>query len=493
MGLPETDPYRLQGAGLTPAERTEALEAMTEKLAAAGDELGWQLEWQPDLSGHLTEALTAHVNNIGDPYEDSGFGSHTKEMERRVLDYLADLWGAQPHHDPEDRDSYWGFLCSMGATEGNLFALWNAREYLTGWKLAFPDVAARGQEEEAEPVREPVLLFSSDSHYSIMKAARIVQLDTPASLGKRLYPGECPLDGDWPSMVPSTDGPDGPGTIDQQALDVLVRFFARRRHPAVIVLNAGTTFKGAFDDVRSACTNAAAAYRDAQGATWRARPDDQAEDDLRRWYWVHVDGALGTAYMPFLRMAVDRGEIPAGPSPFPAFDFRVPDVSSIVVSTHKWIGSPWPGGAYLTHNRYRMDPPDFPEYVGAQDTTIAGSRNGHSAVIMWEYFARHSHADQMHQAVEGLQTAQYAEQRLRRLQETHWPHLDLWVDRSEWSLSVRFRRPTQAIVDKAGLGGMTVRVKGEERQYVHLFTMRNTTLEQIDQLVKDLENPQAFD
>ena len=53
-------------------------------------------------------------------------------MERGVLNYYASLWNAKWPHDPTDRDSYWGYVLTMGSTEGNIHALWSARNYLYG-------------------------------------------------------------------------------------------------------------------------------------------------------------------------------------------------------------------------------------------------------------------------------------------------------------------------------------------------------------------------
>ena len=83
------------------------------------------------------------VNNLGDPYVGSQFGSHSCDLEREAVAWLMDLW--QCH----DRDAFWGSVVASG-TEGNIWALYLARE-------AFP--AAK-------------LLYSREAHYSIPKAAR---------------------------------------------------------------------------------------------------------------------------------------------------------------------------------------------------------------------------------------------------------------------------------------------------------------------------------
>ena len=56
-------------------------------------------------------------------------------METAVLDYFARLWNARLPHNPNDPESYWGYILTMGSTEGNMYGHWTARDYLSGRKL----------------------------------------------------------------------------------------------------------------------------------------------------------------------------------------------------------------------------------------------------------------------------------------------------------------------------------------------------------------------
>ncbi|MGW0248514.1 hypothetical protein ACWDYH_17960 [Nocardia goodfellowii] len=324
-----------------------------------------------------------------------------QSFERTGLDYFAEIWGLSPPHDPENMDSYWGFLLTMGSSEGNIYGLWNARDYFLGKDLLLPEVCPERVGSTPQP-REPVLLYSAESHYSVAKTARVLLLETPETLGERRYPGECPLGSRWPSAVPVTGGGSGPGSIDIAALRTLAEYFAERRHPVIVVVGAGTTFKGACDDVAA------------------------VSETLAR---CGLSALLANGF--------DRSELENG-TPFPSFDSNVPGVCSMVVSAHKWIGSPWPRGVYLTRN----------------DSQTAA-------------------------AVGALRLAQFTESRRDNLP-------NLWVGRSPWSLSLRFRRPAQDVVEEFGLSGMTVPVDGADRHYVHLFIMRDTTREQIDALIARL-------
>ena len=63
-------------------------------------------------------------------------------MEHNVLDYFASLWNAKWPHDPSDPESYWGYVLTMGSTEGNMHAMWSARDYLSGKYIQHPRSAA---------------------------------------------------------------------------------------------------------------------------------------------------------------------------------------------------------------------------------------------------------------------------------------------------------------------------------------------------------------
>ena len=144
------------------------------------------------------------VNNLGDPYVGSHFGSHTCDLEREAVAWLMDLWQC------DDRDKFWGSVVASG-TEGNIWALYLARE-------AFPTAK---------------LLYSREAHYSIPKAARILRMEGVAV--------DCEKGGaiDIEGFAEALDGLDG--------------------SPVIVALTCGTTVKGAHDDIAAvvACLDAA--------------------------------------------------------------------------------------------------------------------------------------------------------------------------------------------------------------------------------------------
>lgn len=137
------------------------------------------------------------INNLGDPYAGSHFASEVCGLERNVVAWLQRLW------ECDDGDHYWGSVGASG-TEGNLWALYLAREALP----------------------EATLVYSKDAHYSIPKSARILRMPTLAV--------DSHLD----------------GSIDIAALRVALD--ALGSTTVILALTCGTTFKGAHDNISGA-------------------------------------------------------------------------------------------------------------------------------------------------------------------------------------------------------------------------------------------------
>jgi len=133
------------------------------------------------------------LNNIGDPYVDGVAGRHTKELERDVVEYFADLF----HAPPDDR---WGYV-TTGGTEGNASGLHLAR-------TLHPDA---------------IVYHSNAAHYSVPKAI------------------------DRLGLTSVVIGSGRNGEIDYADLRVAAGEYSRR--PAIVVANIGTTMTEAIDDV----------------------------------------------------------------------------------------------------------------------------------------------------------------------------------------------------------------------------------------------------
>ena len=127
--------YQVPSSGLTCEERDRALEE-TLTLVKRGSKLysGFMcnqgFDFPVPLQSHFSNVM---MNNAGDPFVvGSALYTQPKWVERNVLDYYASLWNAKWPHDPNDPDTYWGCVLTMGTTEGNIHALWSARNYLSG-------------------------------------------------------------------------------------------------------------------------------------------------------------------------------------------------------------------------------------------------------------------------------------------------------------------------------------------------------------------------
>ncbi|MER5862274.1 histidine decarboxylase [Kitasatospora sp. NPDC002040] len=516
---PDAADFALPPGGLANGQRLRALDRLDGYLTRKRRNLlGFQATQEMGAGAFdLGRFMQHNINNLGDPFRSGGYKPNTKVVERAVLDYYADLWHARGPHDPGDPESYWGYVLSMGSTEGNMYALWNARDYLSGKPLIQPPTGTSGPAPEHPGARRPVAFYSEDTHYSFAKAVRVLGVDTFHAVGSEQYPGECPLPGlpDWPAEVPSSSGPsgrswDGTGEIDVDALAALVEFFAAKGHPIFVSLNLGSTFKGAHDDVRQVCERLLPIFErhgliQAQVTHGRDPHTGEPRTDLRRRFWIHVDGALGAGYAPFVRMAAAdpaHGWTPA--TELPEFDFglTLPTrefgdldlVSSIAMSGHKWPGAPWPCGIYMTKVKYQIAPPSQPDYTGAPDTTFAGSRNGFSPLILWDHLSRHSHQDQVDRIRHAQHLAAYLEHQLRALELSH--NLTLWPARTPGAITVRFRKPSPDLVTKWSLSSQDVlTTPGDEstrRSYVHVFLMSSVDRTKLDALLADLAHDPAL-
>ena len=266
-----------------------------------------------------------------------------------------------------------------------MYSLWTARDYLSGKELISGLVqnprhkAAPGcfmvqgellDKSRQTAVEVPIAFYSEDAHYSLTKTVALEQILTFYQAAQKLYPNEpSPLEEGWPYEVPSKDGAFGPGSVDIDKLTKLVKFFVDRGHPAIVILNYGSTFKGAYDDVEEAGKKIMDYLETTPGGiynTFQVHYEGQPPTEVkRRKVWIHVDGALGASFMPFLEMAYKHKEVTlnaltAGargkkavdpPTKFPVFDFRLDYVCSIATSGHKWMGSPWPCGIFMTRSK----------------------------------------------------------------------------------------------------------------------------------------------
>lgn len=267
------------------------------------------------------------INNLGDPFIESNYGVHSREFEIGVLNWFAELWEI-------GKQDMWGYITNCG-TEGNLHGILVGREN-------HPDA---------------VLLCSKESHYSVMKAARMYKID--AIQIDTLQSGEISYS--------------------------LLREELQNQYPrhVIINLNIGTTVKGAVDNVDEVL---------------RVLEDIGYTEDM---FYIHCDGALFGMMIPFVKDA-------------PLLTFKKA-IGSISVSGHKFIGSPVPCGVVITRSRYIKALSIEVEYLNSRDATIMGSRNGHAAVYLWYNLSIKGKDGFQKDVIQCLENAKYLKNKLDEL------------------------------------------------------------------------------
>ncbi len=260
-----------------------------------------------------------------------------------------------------------------------------------------------------------VVYSSAAGHYSIAKAARLLKL---------------------PLVMVRTDET---GRIDCDDLES--ELSRRREHPALIVATAGTTMTEAVDDV-------AAIVKVCQRLAITRRR-------------VHVDAALSGIPLALL------------PQPLrPAFDFTA-GATSMVVSGHKFLGTLMPCAVLVYHRQPHAVAAGRPSYVGSADTTITGSRSGHTPLLLWHVLTTVGEAGLRARADASRKLAHYTHQRL----------LDIgWETRlNPHAFTVVLRTPPQQVRDKW--------VLPDDGHWSHVICMPGVGKDQIDELISDLQQP----
>jgi histidine decarboxylase len=427
--------------------------------------LGYQTSQHVHFDTALYPLLNLNLLNLGDAYTEGNFRVNAKVQEQAVLDFYARHWNAPNAGTPNSADSYWGYVTTMGSTEGNLFGLWNARDYLSGGKAWFPEAQLKAPPRKNLP---PVLLTSRETHYSVAKAAHILGIALPSSF---TY---CDSQG---KPAPDFIGSDESGAI---AIDELVHwagFLFAQGHPLIFALNIGTTFKGAFDPIEKVV----------------ARLPQIFNDDSARNYWIHVDAAICGNTLPWIEQTQQAGDWPfeLQSDQFPHFDFRIPQVSSICASPYKWMGAPFPFGVYLTRGQFRLQPPVHPKYIGSPDSTFSGSRSGLACVYAWHYFATKTNTEHL-QEVKALQrVVDYAYSELKKLEGR------LRIDEKPFQVfspnylapMICFTQPNQNVIDQFSLASEDT-AKGT---LSHIIILKQVTTAVIDRFITSLKQEHRYE
>jgi glutamate/tyrosine decarboxylase-like PLP-dependent enzyme len=211
---------------------------------------------------------------------------------------------------PQDCDGY----VATGGTEANIQAVWIYRNLFLN--------------EHAASHHEIVLLASEDTHYSVAKAANLLNI--------RWYP----------VAVEHSTREIMPDCLDA-AIDKALADGARC---FIVIANMATTMFGSVDS-----------------------PDLYARH-LRAKYLpfrLHVDGAFGGFVYP-ISCRDNR------------LSFANPDVSSITLDAHKMLQAPYGTGIFLIRKGLMQHVcTREAQYVNGMDVTLCGSRSGTNAIAVW--------------------------------------------------------------------------------------------------------------
>ncbi|MBB2148342.1 histidine decarboxylase [Pedobacter gandavensis] len=225
------------------------------------------------------------------------------------------------------------------------------------------------------------------------------------------------------------------GEMDYEDLDSMVQM--HRDQPVIILANIGTTMMEAKDDLQ------------------------QIQQILRKQaiknHYIHCDAALAGTYSALLDLK-------------PGFDFNH-GTDSMAISGHKFIGSPIPCGLVLVKKNYKDRIGKAIPYIGTVDTTITGSRNGHSPIFIWYALKKMGKEGLKQRALACLETAAYT---VKSLNEIGVP---AWTNPS--ALTVVFPAPSIALRQKWQIA--------TEDGNSHIICMPGVTKSQIDNFVQDLQ------
>lgn len=231
----------------------------------------------------------------------------TQQIEREVIHILSeDLLHAE-------KDSCDGYIAA-GGTEANIQAIWIYRNYFM-------------QEFDAS-LDEILIVCSSDTHYSVAKAANLLQLDWKM------------IDVDFHNRK----------IVDSDLDQKLNTAKAAGKKYIIAIANMATTMFGSVDDA-DLYANAFKRY--------------QLEGK------IHVDAAFGGFIYP-----VSHSEN--------KLDFSNPNINSITLDAHKMLQAPYGTGVFLIRKGWmKYTFTKEAQYVNGQDITLCGSRSGGNAVAVW--------------------------------------------------------------------------------------------------------------
>jgi histidine decarboxylase len=267
-------------------------------------------------------------------------------------------------------------------------------------------------DEAGQTYPDAIVYTSTAAHYSVAKAARLLKM---------------PL-----VRLPV----DARGRMDVVELHRELK--RRRQRPAVIVATAGTTMTEAVDDV-----GLITELCEQLGITRRR---------------LHVDAALSG--IPLAMLPDDER---------PEFDFGA-GATSMVVSGHKFLSTLMPCGVLVHARQPRGASGNRVSYTGSADSTITGSRSGHTPLLLWWALSTLGMDGLRRRARASRELAVYTHAQLREL---GWPTR---LNRN--AFTVTLDEPPPPVLAKW--------VLASDRGTAHIVCMPGVGRDQIDEFVGDL-------
>ncbi|RZK41826.1 MAG: histidine decarboxylase [Pedobacter sp.] len=256
-----------------------------------------------------------------------------------------------------------------------------------------------------------IVYYSESTHYSVQKNIQLLNLQ---NIVIRTQPN---------------------GEIDYEDLEQMIQ--GHRDQPVIMLANIGTTMTEAKDDL------------------------GKIKQIFRKLaiknHYIHCDAALAGVYSAALALE-------------PGFDFSY-GCDSLAISGHKFIGSPIPCGVVLVKKNYKDRIGKIIPYIGTADTTISGSRNGHSPIFLWYAIKRMGIEGLRKRAEDALEMAAYAVEKFRELGIEAW--------RNPNALTVVFPEISYELRQKWQLA--------TEQGISHIICMPGIGKEKIDEFMIDVK------
>ena len=264
-----------------------------------------------------------------------------------------------------------------------------------------------------------VVYYSDATHYSVRKNLHLLNMKS--------------------ILVRTTEN----GEVDYDDLQQVIAL--NRDKPVIILANYGTTMKEAKDNIPNI----------------RQILKNNAIQD----FYIHADAALAGPISPF----IETGN---------SLDF-ISAIDSISISGHKFIGSPIPCGVVLTRVQNKERVGRSISYVGTMDTTITGSRNGFTPLILWYAIQKMGITGLKKRVDDSLALAEYTLKRLSAGGINAWKNTQ--------AITVVFPKPSKEICNKYQLAS--------EDDIAHIICVPGIEKETLDQCIDEIigENKSVSD